>query len=106
MHGRTQHRFEFKHDVLFRDVESILQVALLSIEGVHGAAAVRMHAAWQRDRENSSVTIDTSTPVGEAVARAFSSLASREFGETSYAVSVIDPCDDSSEWTAQEVGAP
>lgn len=98
MHGRT-HELKFTGLAPFRDIESLLQVAVFSIEGLFGASQIRMSVAYERDAETRTITIGTATCAGDALAKAFISLCTRELGEAAFTVTeIIDGEDD--DWSA------
>lgn len=98
----VQHEFTIHGDAPFTDVESLLQLAIFSIEGLFGAAAVRMSVAYVLDDETRTVTIGTDTVAGDATAKAFTSLLIREIGERAFSVRRIDDGDDGDGWPPEE----
>ncbi|MBM4113633.1 MAG: hypothetical protein FJ253_09750 [Phycisphaerae bacterium] len=103
---RRQHQFKFKPTVVFADVEKILQISLFAVSGIYGHAAVRLHVSYERDAESRAITIDTSSAIGEDVARSFTELLTREVGEAGFVVSMIDDGGDDPDWPLEEASVP
>lgn len=100
----SQHEYRFGPSIQLKDAEALLQLAVLSVEGLFGAATVRMRVAYERDPELGAITIDTATVAGDAVARIFTGLAIREFGEAAFEVRQVVDGDDPPEFHLAEVG--
>lgn len=73
--------FEFNESVAVADIEDTLEVATAALDGVVGAAAVRLEAAHEFDAVARVVRIDATQPAGRALARAFLEVATRSLGE-------------------------
>jgi len=101
MQGR-KHEFAITGDGPFSDIEALLQLSLFSIEGLFGAAAVRLAVSYQIDADQRLITIDTNTVAGDATAKAFTSLLIRELGERAFSVRRIDEIDDVDGWPPEE----
>lgn len=101
----VQHEFTIHGDAQFSDVESLLQLAIFSIEGLFGAAAVRMSVSYELDPEARTIVISTDTVVGDATAKALTSLLTRELGERAFSVRRIDVIDDVDGWPEESAGA-
>jgi hypothetical protein len=79
-------RFQFDTDVPLDEAESSLHLALFAAEGLFGQARVRLDAGYDLDPMSRSLVIDVSTEVGASVARIFTGLLVREFGESAFEV--------------------
>jgi len=55
---------------------------------------------YERDAETRTITIGTATCAGDALAKAFISLCTRELGEAAFTVAEVDDGED--EWMAPE----
>lgn len=84
--SRIVYRYTFADDVPGRDVEETLALAVLAAETLHGAARVRLDASYHLDPAHSVCVIDATTDTGQAVARLFTGLLTREFGERAFTV--------------------
>jgi hypothetical protein len=74
------YRYEFAPTISGDEIEGTLQLAVLAAESLHGAARVRLDAAYAYDPETRSVAIDARTPIGRALNRLFAGFLAREFG--------------------------
>ena len=84
------YRYQFAPNVLFKEVESSLVLAIMAAESLHGQAQVRLDAAHAADADKRSCVIDASTPVGHDLNRLFIGFVSREFGEAAFSVRKVD----------------
>jgi hypothetical protein len=80
------YKYEFRGKIDLRDVEDTLLLAFLAAEGVFGEARVRMDGSHDSDREARTLTVDASTPVGQAVNAVFTAYIIKEFGRDSFTV--------------------
>lgn len=93
------YRFELGPTVPVAEAEMSLHLALIAAEGLYGPAAVRLDARYRVDPPGAAVLVDGGGPVGRAVARVFTTLLEREYGEHAFAVRrfdaavVADPAD-------------
>ncbi len=85
------YRFQFKHDVPSKDIEEHLFWAVFNAESVFGKPNVRLDASFLFEKEKKVCVIDKSTEVGQHIARVFTSLVTREFGEESFTVERLPP---------------
>ena len=83
-------RFVFKEDVSVLDAELSLHLAIFAIEGLFGAARVRLDASYAIDEPRRVIIVDASNEVGEALVRVFTNLLLREFGDDSLQVERVD----------------
>lgn len=88
---RQVYRYRFSPDIGLDRAEEILVMAVYAAEGVHGAARVRLEAGYLLDRKARTCVLEASTAVGETVARVFTNYLSREFGEDSFEIEVLNP---------------
>ena len=84
--SQEQYRYTFDDDVPMDDVWGDLLVAVCAAEALHGRAQLRMDATFRLDPRARRCTVDASTPVGRTLARVFTELLSREFGERAFTV--------------------
>ena len=83
-------RFVFKEEVSVLDAELSLHLAIFAIEGLFGAARVRLDASYAIDEPRRVIIVDASNEVGEALVRVFTNLLLREFGDDSLQVERVD----------------
>ena len=79
-------RFTFASDVPLDEAEMTLQLATFAVEGLFGAARVRLECGYQVDPDAHALLVDDTTEVGTAVVRVLTGLLLREFGEDSFRV--------------------
>jgi len=84
--NREIHRYEFEASVPADEIESTLLLAVLAVEGLHGAARVRLDAKYCFDTDKHACVIDADTVVGQDISRIFTGFATREFGEAAFTV--------------------
>ena len=80
------YRYSFDEKTSLSEVRDSLMLAVLSAEGIHGRAKVRLDAAFYLDEKKRACVVDAATPVGQTVAQIFTGLLTREFGEDAFTV--------------------
>jgi hypothetical protein len=80
------YRFQFNHDILSKEIEDALFWAVFNAESVFGKAKVRLDASFVFERRKKVAVIEGTTDVGQHIAKIFTSLAARKFGETAFKV--------------------
>lgn len=80
------YRFEFHDRATRAEAELTLHLATYAVEGLFGAARVRLDASPRIDVPRQAITIDGATNVGAALASVFTSLLLREFGPDAFRV--------------------
>ncbi|MEZ6100256.1 MAG: hypothetical protein R3E01_14905 [Pirellulaceae bacterium] len=86
------YRFEFQEEVELVDAEMSLHLAMYAVEGLYGAARVRLDVGYHVEEAGRVITVDGSSEVGEAIVRVFANLLLREFGEEAFHVRRVVPC--------------
>ena len=79
-------RFTLSSDVPLDEAEMTLQLATFAVEGLFGAARVRLEFGYHVDTNRHAILIDGTTEVGSVIVRVFTGLLLREFGEDSFQV--------------------
>ena len=84
----SQHvyRYTFNDAVALSEVGDSLVLAAFSAEGIHGPAQVRLDATFYLDVGKRDCVVDGRNAVGETIARVFTGLLIREFGEEAFTV--------------------
>ncbi len=77
-------QFFFEPDVSLADVEMSLHLAMFAVEGLIGRVRVRLDAEYHLDESTRAIVINTHRPVGRMIARVFTGLLLREFGEGAF----------------------
>jgi len=80
------YRFTFDEPTPLTEIRDSLFLAIFCAEGLHGRAQVRLDAGFALDEERRTCVVDAATPVGRSVARIFTELLAREFGEDAFTV--------------------
>jgi len=83
-------QFVFEPDVSLAQAEMSLHLAMFAVEGLIGRVRVRLEAKYHLDESNRAIVIDTHGPVGRMIARVFTGLLLREFGEGAFRVERAD----------------
>ncbi len=84
-------RFTFAQGVALDEVEATLLLSLLAAEGLFGESRVRLEASYFADAPRSTIVVDGSTPVGDAVVRIYTGFLTREIGADAFAVRRMPP---------------
>ena len=80
------YRFTFSDDSLLDEAEMKLQLSIFAVEGLFGAARVRLEFSYFRDLPNRMILVDGTNEVGNTIVRIFTSLLAREFGDDAFRV--------------------
>jgi len=70
--------------VSLADAEETLRLAMLAVEGLFGAARVRLDVHYHIVQELRSIHLDAANEPGQAVVRIFTGLLLREFGDDAF----------------------
>lgn len=84
-------RFTLASEVSLIEAEMTLILAAYAVEGLFGAAVVRLDFHYQLDTKQNAILVDGSHAAGTVVARVFTNLLIREFGEDSFHAERIGP---------------
>jgi hypothetical protein len=79
-------RFGLSTDVPLDEAEMSLQLATFAVEGLFGPARVRLDLGYHLDEARHAIFVDGTNEVGATVARVFTNLLLREFGEGGFRV--------------------
>ena len=63
-----------------------LHLAIAAVEGLYGAARVRMDVAYKVKADDNAIVVDASSTAGGSLVEVFTSLALREFGDDAVAL--------------------
>jgi len=80
----TVYRYMFSDTVGLDEAEATLRLAVYAAEGLLGEAAVRLGFAYFRDTPRRAILVDGTSDAGDAVARVYTALLTREFGAGAY----------------------
>ena len=79
-------QFAFEPGISLAEAEMSLHLAMFAVEGLIGRVRVRLDAKYHLDESNRAIVIDTLRPAGRMIARVFTGLLLREFGEGAFCV--------------------
>lgn len=83
-------RFVFDNAVPLQEAEMSLHLAMFAVEGLIGRVRVRLDAKYEVDEADRAIAIHGSGPTGRLIARVFTGLLLREFGEDSFRVERVN----------------
>ena len=83
------YRFSFTEDATLDEAEMTLQLSIFAVEGLFGAARVRLEFSYFRDELNRLILVDGTNEVGSTIVRIFASLLLRELGENAFRVRAV-----------------
>lgn len=72
--------YSFEQHVPFDDVLSLLDLALFSVQAIHGTSGVRLDVRYHAKAQQRALVIDGGTSIGVELNRLFESHARRQFG--------------------------
>ena len=79
-------RFHFTSDVCLEEAELTLHLAMYAVEGLFGAARVRLDVSYFVDQPRRVIIVDATNEVGATLVRVFANLLLREYGDEAFAV--------------------
>ena len=85
-----EYRFHFEPRVSLAEAEMSLHLAMFAIEGLIGRARVRLSARYYIDEHDQTIVVNACKSVGRMIARVFTGLLLREFGEDAFSVERIN----------------
>ena len=80
------YKYKFLSIAALEEAEKTLLLATLAAEGLHGASRVRMDANYAVDKAPFTITVDTSTAIGEDIASIFTAFIAEELGQSKFFV--------------------
>ncbi len=80
------YRYTFEEQISMAEVKNSLMLAVLSAEGLVGRSQVRLDAGFHVNEQDRACIVDASSPAGWTIARIFTGLVSREFGDSAFRV--------------------
>jgi hypothetical protein len=80
------YKYAFAPQVPVEEAEASLYIAVVAAECLHGEAQVRLDARHFFDGDRRACAIDAGTAVGRDIAKLYTGLLKREFGELSFSV--------------------
>lgn len=87
----TLYRYTFAPDLPQAEVETALVLSVIAVEGLHGEAQTRLDGGDMLGHAFGPRVIDASTPAGRDLAKVFTAVLRRAFGEDSFRVERVHP---------------
>jgi hypothetical protein len=87
-----QYEFTFADKVDMEAIEGILLLAVVSVEGIHGRARVRLDADYHSDPASNTCRINEDNDIGRDICRVFTEFLSLELGEELFSVRHVNDC--------------
>ena len=87
------YRYRIAPTVPFSEVEESLLLAIVAGECLHGSSRARLETSYCTDQETRACVLDASTEVGMDIARIFTGLITKEFGEDAFKIEKVDATD-------------
>lgn len=85
-----RYQFHFDDKVPFDEIDGTLMLATLAAECIHGRTRIQLDARFEASRKDKSCWIDGDTVVGQTIARIFTGLMVRLFGEKVFKVERLE----------------
>ena len=83
-------QFVFNHRVSLQEAEMSLHLAMFAVEGLIGRVRVCLDAKYHLDESKRAIVIATRRHAGLLIARVFTGLLMREFGEEAFRVKRVN----------------
>ena len=80
------YRFTFPEDAPLDQAEMTLHLSIFAVEGLFGAARVRLEFSYFIDEDSRLILVDGTNAVGTMIVRIFTNLLLRELGENGFHV--------------------
>ena len=84
--NKTIYHYQIKDGVLMSAVKDSLLLSIMASESLFGRPRINLEARFRLERVSRVCIIDIGTKVGETIARVFTGLLIREFGEQAFKV--------------------
>jgi hypothetical protein len=85
-----EYRFQFEPRVSLAEAEMSLHLAMFAVEGLIGRARVRLGARYYISEPDRTIVVNACKPAGKMIARVFTGLLLREFGEDAFSIERIN----------------
>jgi len=84
--NRNIYRYTFDANIPHQEIEDSLLLAVMAAESLHGRSPVRLDASFYLDTRRRICVVDSTTEIGQAIARIFNGFLTSEFGEAAFKV--------------------
>ncbi len=80
------YKFKFLSGPALQEAEKTLLLSTVAAEGLYGEARVRMDATYVVDKDLNTITVDTSSRVGQDIASIFTAYITKELSQSKFIV--------------------
>jgi len=84
--NKTIYQYQIKDGILMDAVKDSLLISIMAVESLFGRSRINLEARFRLEKVNRVCIIDVGTLIGETIARVFTGLLIREFGEQGFKV--------------------
>ena len=84
--NKTIYHYQIKDGILMDAVKDSLLISIMAVESLFGRSRINLEARFRLEKVNRVCIIDVGTLIGETIARVFTGLLIREFGEQGFKV--------------------
>ena len=84
--NKTIYHYQIKDGILMSAVKDSLLISIMAVESLFGRSRINLEARFRLEKMNRVCIIDVGTLIGETIARVFTGLLIREFGEQAFKV--------------------
>ena len=84
--NKTIYHYQIKDGILLDAVKDSLLISIMAVESLFGRSRINLEARFRLEKMNRVCIIDVGTLIGETIARVFTGLLIREFGEQAFSV--------------------
>ena len=84
--NKTIYHYQVKEGILMSAVKDSLLISIMAVESLYGRSRINLEARFRLEKVNRVCIIDVGTLIGETIARVFTGLLIREFGEQAFKV--------------------
>jgi hypothetical protein len=84
--NKTIYHFQIKDGIFMSAAKDSLLLSIMAAESLFGRPRINLEARFRLERVSKVCIIDIGTKVGETIARVFTGLMIREFGEQAFKV--------------------
>ncbi len=87
--ARDIYEYRFVGTTPMRDVRDTLLLSVIAAEALHGRSEVNLDAKFRLDEKRRICEVGADNPVGQDIAKIFTGLLTKEFGEGAFKVACV-----------------
>jgi len=84
--NKTIYRYQINDGILMNAVKDSLLISIMAVESLYGRSRINLEARFRLENASRVCIIEVGTQIGETIARVFTGLLIREFGELAFKV--------------------